>query len=1740
MAILAVLSIGLVGQLSPAFQPRADSGGLSMGTLLADAAFAGGTAGMPCPGAVATRVYGVVALPMPISYNNWGDFDPHGRLFVPVEYLEPLAADVAASLRAGGQDNLARAVADLGYAAADAAEAAGLLVDGVVQSLQTEVEAPRLPHLAGAPKLPEDPRRELALAVAGVVNAAAGIAEGETQSHPATAHLEGAANGFAQNSTGVDPANPADLAGAPNLPRFAPVALQRPYVARAHLGECVVFNLLNALPENVGMQFAAVQERPGQGMALGSNALDLTPPGAVGTYTVYLPSLPGMEGAHLLTSPADPRFQTKHGLFGALVAEPPGTGWTARDGNPDPYDDQAIVVDPDDSDYREFVTIYHDEAELFDHTGKALPVISPYGEYGPGSKAINLRSEPFMDRFQHVDRLAAQGILPHGHDKSQGYGSYAHGDPATYTPVSYLGDPVKQRLSNVGPGQHHVHHLHGGGIRWRASPVSEDTQFDDGLLKDNPVHRSASERVDVQTMGPGESFNAEPEGGSGGVQRVAGDFLFHCHVVEHYVGGMWGFWRVFNTLQAGLAELPDRAGGVPEAVGAQGLVGKTMPGGIVLTAAHLGDWVERQLPAQGVPSDNDASVWDWSRTGGAGGIRYLGEPESHHTWPNYRSATPGKRPEIMFNPLDGKVAYPLLRPHLGARPPFAPGHGPAPYLTPDVTSGHPDGLCPAGARSLDYRIVALATAVSYNARDTDPDGQIFVHAQDKTAVLDGTKPATSMVLRANQGDCVDVTFTSQLREKATNPSKANMHIHLVQFDVQASDGVITGMAYEQSVRPAAATGTTLAAPAIAGATAITVANATGIRPGTLLGVGLTEATIETRTVAAVSGSTVALTAPLALAHAIGERVGYEFVRYRWYPDVELGMVYWHDHVDGLNSWRHGLFGGLVVEPAGSQWCDPKRPDAARLSCTERRDGHLADIVAGPGGSESYRELVVQIQDRGCLNAAQCTAGGIFPGMPNDAEPASLGLRSEPLGGRNAEHPLASWAARPGSSVAQGDPATDLLEAYPRDPVVVRLLYAGQSTSTGVGTFAVTGHRFAAEQHNPGSRATDAISLGISSQHNLRLDGGAGGPLGLAGDYLYGMTQPELLRRGAWGVLRVDGTASNSAGGGGLQLLPNNLAPGAGAFPAVGSPGVVGVRHYDVVAMHADVSFNDLFGLHTPTRLFALAGDEAAILNGTLRPTPLVLRALPGEIVEVTLSNHLPAGRVSLNGALLQAQPGAGYGVNVGRNVDDTVGPGGSRTYRWLADREVGAAYLTSLADPAADARSGLYGSLVVEPAGSAFSPDSGASSTVTLADGRTAREHVLLYATNDAQFESSSMPYLVDAAGLTSINYRSEPLWDRVGGRVQTPPQEDPPVTAPFLGGMGVHSCQVDAAFCGVPGSGLVRYEVRNPLNSLSHSLLPPETPILDAGPFNLTVVRSLGAAGDQLIVHGVQGHWWALDPDMPGCRNDLALCPSNLVGARTLGVREADNAWILETGRGGAGDYLYGNLRQPFHEAGAWGLLRVCASGAADAPAPGSAPPAPTFCGPDQQATTAFLGLRALVGPPFRAAVESASESPGSAADFVSEIRRRAGIDGCTRNSEGAVEDGDISMPPEANSAPTVPGFFPGCVILDAGGTLTIHNRDHHAHIPASLNDLSLGNGLRCFTFLRDVGGFQLPLTDYALDWRYDGTDLEASADGGLTWRDCNAALDPGQTTAAQAFVPIRCDIHTQMRGAIVVEAAS
>ena len=645
----------------------------------------------------------------------------------------------------------------------------------------------------------------------------------------------------------------------------------QPLTIRVNQGDCLRFNLRNGLDDGQAASLhvhGSGLQLTGDGTpALATNAASFAQPGETVGYEWMVPE-DQPEGTHYFHSHGDTREQTAHGLFGAVIVEAKGTEFL----DPTTGDElrsgwAAVIRDPSGSDFREFAIYYHEignEAFTIQNKsgstgfslagGRAVPFVDEFtGAYKPGGRPINYRSEPFMNRMQL--QLDETGIF----DASLACSSYTFGDPATPIALTYLGDPVKQRVIHGGSEVFHVHHVHGGATRWRRQPAVEPTNFDSGFNKNPALLTQTTARTDSQTLGPSESFDLEHECGSGGCQESVGDFLIHCHVAHHYVAGMWMVWRVQNTLQTdlisldglpGLPELPDRVGRVLLAVTSDQLVGTTVDWygkRFQIDEANLSEWVERQLPPRGIPQKLDASVLNWAKKGN----QYLNEPNTTREWPGYDPPDPGVRPPLYFDPATGKLAYPFLRPHLGRRPPFAPNHGPAPFLEPirqgtDVPlpgENGPGSLCPSGTTAREFVIHAISLPIALNRRANlvDPVGQLYVLKEEEEAVRSDNARKQPLAIRANAGeDCVDVVLKSELPDTGENDfySKTNLHIHFVQFDIQGSDGVDTGFNYETSVRPFAAEGERLTKAALAGESSVTLGSARRFQSGALVGVGM--------------------------------------------------------------------------------------------------------------------------------------------------------------------------------------------------------------------------------------------------------------------------------------------------------------------------------------------------------------------------------------------------------------------------------------------------------------------------------------------------------------------------------------------------------------------------------------------------------------------------------------------------------------------------------------------------------------------------------------------------------------------------------------------------------------------------------------------------------------------------------------------------------------------------------------
>jgi hypothetical protein len=99
-------------------------------------------------------------------------------------------------------------------------------------------------------------------------------------------------------------------------------------------------------------------------------------------------------------------------------------------------------------------------------------------------------------------------------------------------------------------------------------------------------------------------------------------------------------------------------------------------------------------------------------------------------------------------------------------------------------------------------------------------------------------------------------------------------------------------------------------------------------------------------------------------------------------------------------------------------------------------------------------------------------------------------------------------------------------------------------------------------------------------------------------------------------------------------------------------------------------------------------------------------------------------------------------------------------------------------------------------------------------------------------------------------------------------------------------------------------------------------TPLLEAYTGDALRVHVLAPFSEQAHVFNLEGHQWPLEPGRPN---------SDLLSSLQVGALESITI-IPAPGAGGAaalaGDYVYGDHREPFREAGLLGVLRVYAEG--------------------------------------------------------------------------------------------------------------------------------------------------------------------------------------------------------------------
>ena len=426
---------------------------------------------------------------------------------------------------------------------------------------------------------------------------------------------------------------------------------------------------------------------------------------------------------------------------------------------------------------------------------------------------------------------------------------------------------------------------------------------------------------------------------------------------------------------------------------------------------------------------------------------------------------------------------------------------------------------------------------------------------------------------------------------------------------------------------------------------------------------------------------------------------YETLIERFFADTELKTVFFHDHLFANSHQQHGAFGALIVEEAGATFHDirtGKEIVSGTKAVIRRKDG------------TSFREFALFVHDFALLFDKHGNALNPpeVPGSHDDPGVMGINYRSEPMRERLCRHADPAYIF---SSLVHGDPATPVLETYPGDEILIRLLDGAHEEQHA---FNLTGMSWKKEIENIFSPQVASQTIGISEVFNIRITKQYG-----PGDYLYYFGGADDVWLGLWGIIRVYDKPHKCLKPlckGIKQMLPLPPCPGKDAV----------IRKYEVAAVQTDIVYN-CHGDHDPNGLiFVPLEDLKSVLCGKCKPKPLILRANAGDWIEVTLHNvfdprnpipyfdyprvpldckHTPSMRVSLNPQFLNYDPICDSGINIGyNNREQTVGPGESKKYLWYADKEYGSCIIQSFGDIRNHRYHGLFGAVIIEPPGAVW------------------------------------------------------------------------------------------------------------------------------------------------------------------------------------------------------------------------------------------------------------------------------------------------------------------------------------------------------------------------------------------------------------------------------------------------------
>lgn len=225
-------------------------------------------------------------------------------------------------------------------------------------------------------------------------------------------------------------------------------------------------------------------------------------------------------GACILQSFGDMRNYRYHGLFGAVIIEPPGARWYRNFSLAKALNEEEVVITaPGVENFRECVVMIQNGIRLLDKDGELIKTTAAEEGEEPdaedtGEKGYNYRSERFANRLKKDSRI------------SKVFSSKVHGDPATPVFKAYAGERIIFRTMMPADKPRNVGFvIHGN--EWREQPK-------DPYSRIIPIQGAIS---------IGNTFHMELKDGA----CCPGDYLYRSGSLKWDVeSGMWGILRVMK------------------------------------------------------------------------------------------------------------------------------------------------------------------------------------------------------------------------------------------------------------------------------------------------------------------------------------------------------------------------------------------------------------------------------------------------------------------------------------------------------------------------------------------------------------------------------------------------------------------------------------------------------------------------------------------------------------------------------------------------------------------------------------------------------------------------------------------------------------------------------------------------------------------------------------------------------------------------------------------------------------------------------------------------------------------------------------------------------------------------------------------------------------------------------------------------------------------------------------------